>query len=602
MVFATSKDDTCKTKEFLKNMIYLYYASRAFPFSNYLLILFPFLSILFASDLMKSIWDVSLIIPFIISMTGGFIYNTICDLTTDPREKNILAQGLLQKKSAEKSVAILVLATIISSIILYKSLVAIILFWFISLMAYLYSGLKIRLKESLFAPIIASITLWVGAPLVLLTEFNYFNNISINLLLGLFFIYMGYEIQHTIRDYENDLAFDIWTFAVRVGKKNAIIVEYLSLAVGYVFLLVSLYNYTGFLFTNKLILFSIIFFISIAQTVAYGYKVQFNIERNSIFPIIPYHINKIFLIFYGSIILKIPEAIILYLLYFHLSNILSLKFLSNFFNDYLDDNQTIKIQHIKGWFDIEKQDDLSCRWIEDNAYLMLTPKKNQIAILKFKARSFHIPRTLEISCNGHFLHSSSVPTHLTDIKITLEINRGANLIGFKVPNGCQRPCDIDELKNSDSRSLGINICGLDISVLTHMENEKEEQFDQVCVFKEGWHEIENFESHLSRWMKGEALIKLISTGGKIYEICFDAKSFFRPRTLIIYDGFLQIRQVYVPTYFISVKVILVTKNGLNVLRLKTEEGGERPCDLPGLNNNDSRELSILIKNFKIEIK
>lgn len=447
----------------LKRIINIYYASRAFPFGNYLLILFPFLSLLFANNPMKSIWDILLIIPFIISMTGGFIYNTICDLAADPRDKNIIAQGLLHKRTAEKLVAILMLATIISSIILYKSWIAIALFWLISLMAFMYSGLNIRLKESFIAPIIASITLWVGAPLVLLVEFNYFNALSINLLLGLFFIYMGYEIQHTIRDYETDLAFDIQTFAVRLGKKTAILVEYTSIAIGYIFLLAGFYNYSSLLFFNELIFFSIIFFISVAQTIAYGVKVQFNIERNSIFPIIPYHITKIFLIFYGLIILKIPEVIILFLLYIHTSNMFSLKFLSNFFNEYLHTDQTIKIEYIKGWFDLERHDDLSCRWIDDNAYMTLTPKANRIAILKFKARSFHISRTLNISCDGQVIYSTCVPTQFTDIIITLKLKRGNNLINFRVPDGCQRPCDIDELRNPDRRPLSINICEMKIS-------------------------------------------------------------------------------------------------------------------------------------------
>lgn len=463
MVFTTIEDYMQKNKITLKKIIFAYYASRAFPFGNYLLILFPFLSLLFANDLMKSIWDILLIIPFIISMTGGFIYNTICDLATDPRDKNIIAQGLLHKRTAEKIVAILMLATIISSIVLYKSWVAIALFWLISVLAFIYSGLKIRLKESFIAPIIASITLWVGAPLVLLEEFNYFNAVSINLLAGLFFIYIGYEIQHTIRDYETDMAFDIYTFAVRFGKKTATIVEYTSIAIGYIFLLVGFYDYSRPFFFNELIFFSIIFLISVALTVAYGVKVQFNIEQNSIFPIIPYHIAKIFLIFYGSIILKIPEAIILYLLYIHLSNIFSLKFLSNFFSNYINIDKTIKIQYIKGWFELEKHDDSSCRWIEDNAFMMLTLKTNQIAILKFKARSFHISRTLEISCNGQAIYSTCVPAHLTDIIITLKLIRGNNLIRYRVPDGCQRPCDIDELKNPDRRPLSINICEMKIS-------------------------------------------------------------------------------------------------------------------------------------------
>jgi 4-hydroxybenzoate polyprenyltransferase len=583
-----------RLKKAFRTIIYVYYASKCFPFGDYFFVVFPFISILLTDGLMNSIWDLLLVIPYGISMASGFIHNTICDLATDPKEKNIIGQGHLQKGLAENSMVILMLLAIISSIILYNSWIAIALFWSIILMALAYNGLGMRLKESMFGPIIASITLWIGAPLVILTEFNYIKNSLVLLLVfGIFFVYIGYEIQHTIRDYEIDLAYGNKTFSVRAGKKNAVMVEYLSVFLGYILLISSIYTYSHYIFTNALIFCVIVFALSLGLAIAYGIKVKFNIERNSIFPVIPYHITKLFILFYGLLILKIPEAILVFIIYIHISNIFSVKFLKNFFENYLHDRSPVEITYLKGWFDVERQGDLCCRWIEQFAYLTLIQKDNQqIAVLKFKAKSFNKPKVLNIFSNGHLLQSSLVPTHLTDIAITIELVVGDNLIFFEIPDGSQRPCDINEFNNIDCRYLSIYICGLNVSVPTTLVREN-------SIFKDGWHELERIDGQYFRWMRKEASIELTSVGGKNYTINFDVMSFYRPRDIIIYLNDQLILQTLVPTEYISLNIKFQTKIGINMLWLKTLDECERPCELPDLNNEDPRVLCIAVKNFKI---
>ena len=214
---------------------------RGFPYSAYLLVLFPFFAILIHEKLIDSTWSLFFIVPFIFAFTAGFSYNTYCDTNTDPLQKNPILRGEISRKN----VLILILSFTFLSILLFiainSSLLALFLFLLYIFLWLAYSGLNIRFKESYLGPFIASFVLWSGPELILLVEYHYFRQISAILLIGVFLIFAGREVRHTIIDYSEDLDKGCESFAVKIGLKKANIIQILLLVAGVIFMLASVH-------------------------------------------------------------------------------------------------------------------------------------------------------------------------------------------------------------------------------------------------------------------------------------------------------------------------------------------------------------------------
>ena len=279
--------------------------SRVFPYGRFLITVFPFFAVLVHNGLIISPWSFLIIIPFILAMAAGYTYNTICDADKDPKSKNIITRGDFTKNNAFVVLFIYVIASLLSFILIYTSNMALGFFIVYIFLWLAYSGLKIRFKESYWGPLIASIVLWVGAPFILLTEFHYFDYTTTFLLFGLFVIYIGHEIKHTTIEYDLDLDYNCKTFAIKLGKKNATFIEYLTLFLGYVLLLTSIYFLRN-VYIELIILFTLLFSISVISTALYGYKVKYNLSRDVIFITLPYIMTKIFIIAYSCIVLQLP--------------------------------------------------------------------------------------------------------------------------------------------------------------------------------------------------------------------------------------------------------------------------------------------------------
>ena len=109
---------------------------------------------------------------------------------------------------------------------------------------------------------------------------------------------------------------------------------------------------------------------------------------------------------------------------------------------------------IGDWHGLENWNGTSTRWIGRDAYLRIYSEKTGTAILSLKARSFFHPKTLEIY-SGELLVKCTEPTSITDINTPFHLKEGYNITRFHVPEGCERPCDIPELENRDSRYLSL---------------------------------------------------------------------------------------------------------------------------------------------------
>lgn len=112
---------------------------------------------------------------------------------------------------------------------------------------------------------------------------------------------------------------------------------------------------------------------------------------------------------------------------------------------------------VDGLHRLEYWDGIPTQWASNNATFNLYSNDDCIADLSFTTYSFYRPRTLEISANGHILQETTVPRGFVNISIPVQLHKGENIIKLHVPEGSERPCDIPELENRDTRELSVAV-------------------------------------------------------------------------------------------------------------------------------------------------
>ena len=306
---------------YLNYFIQLYRSSKSLKYGGYFITMLPFYAILIYNGYINSPLALLYILPLVPAFAAGFLYNTICDADKDPKDKNPITKGAVSNKFVLTSTYyyfyfpyyLFNLFTHLQHLNYYLYLL--IFLWIC------YSGLKLRFKESILGPVIASFGFFVLPSIILLANFNYFNLGSIMLIIGLFIIYFAHEIKHTILDYDLDLSYDCRTFAVILGKKNANMIEYASLIIGFLFLLTSIYyllpnSYllVAYSFSNSylILLFAIFFLLSIILTALYGVRSNFDQKVDVIYNTLPYIATRTCYITIGLFLLDLPIIVILF--------------------------------------------------------------------------------------------------------------------------------------------------------------------------------------------------------------------------------------------------------------------------------------------------
>lgn len=118
-----------------------------------------------------------------------------------------------------------------------------------------------------------------------------------------------------------------------------------------------------------------------------------------------------------------------------------------------------------GWHDLEKWNSIPTRWMSESASLLVYSNENRTADLSLHLFSFMRPRTLEIYLNERplMMRPEISSEDFVMVSVPINLNEGINIIRFHVPEGCERPCDIPELKNDDSRWLSIAVQNISIT-------------------------------------------------------------------------------------------------------------------------------------------
>lgn len=109
-----------------------------------------------------------------------------------------------------------------------------------------------------------------------------------------------------------------------------------------------------------------------------------------------------------------------------------------------------------GYYAHENWSGIQTFWMRSDATLALFSPENRTVNLTMHAQSFYRPRTMEVYLGEDRVASVAVPsTRFINTTIVISLMEGANIVRLHVPEGCERPCDIKELNNPDSRCLSI---------------------------------------------------------------------------------------------------------------------------------------------------
>ena len=121
-----------------------------------------------------------------------------------------------------------------------------------------------------------------------------------------------------------------------------------------------------------------------------------------------------------------------------------------------------QLNYRQGFYDIENWSGIPTRWMQDNATLLINSLQNINATLSLNAKSFYRNRTLLVIFNGVPIAQVALPASFVNVSVPLELEKGANVVQMHVLEGCERPCDIKELNNPDSRCLSAAVQNLSI--------------------------------------------------------------------------------------------------------------------------------------------
>jgi hypothetical protein len=92
-----------------------------------------------------------------------------------------------------------------------------------------------------------------------------------------------------------------------------------------------------------------------------------------------------------------------------------------------------------------------------DSMLIIYSPYNRAANLSLRALSFYRPRSLQIYANDELAADVAIPTSFYNVTAPIHLANGTNTVRLHVPEGCERPCDINEMNNSDSRCLSIAV-------------------------------------------------------------------------------------------------------------------------------------------------
>lgn len=119
------------------------------------------------------------------------------------------------------------------------------------------------------------------------------------------------------------------------------------------------------------------------------------------------------------------------------------------------------------------------------------------------------------------------------------------------------------------------------------------------ILDDGWYTLEKWDGVPTRWISSNSSLIIYSDENCNAKLSFHAISFHLTRNLSVYNGDSIISTVKVPSEFTILEIPLKLHRGENLITFHALNGSERPCDIPVMNNIDSRNLSVAIQNITV---
>jgi len=122
-----------------------------------------------------------------------------------------------------------------------------------------------------------------------------------------------------------------------------------------------------------------------------------------------------------------------------------------------------RVTFSEGWFGWEWWQGSPTRWISNNATMIVYSSQKNESTLSTEVLSAYKSRTLQVYLNDKLIHEQKIQTKSMKLEIPIKLKKGENIIRFYTPEGCQRPCDISELKSIDIRCLSFAFTNFTLS-------------------------------------------------------------------------------------------------------------------------------------------
>ena len=261
-----------------------------------------------------------------------------------------------------------------------------------------------------------------------------------------------------------------------------------------------------------------------------------------------------------------------------------------------NETENQEILYSYGWFDEEKNDNQSLRWMTNHSTLLVYSDYEQNKSIQFDARSFNRPNHLNLQVDGNNYIYTLNPENYSTITSPLHLDAGYTVVQYNVLEGCSRPSDYSELNSDDTRCLSLNVRNMSLREPLPSTNESEKH---EILYSEGWFDEEKDQTGSWRWMTNHSTVFIYSDTEQNKTIQFDGLSFATARDLAIHgDGYYQVIRLN-PENYTSITSTNHLKAGYNALQFDVPRGCTRPSDNIGMKTNDTRCLSILIRNMTI---
>lgn len=289
-------------KEFLEPLGALF---RRFPYIDLSTQYIPVFAYLYINGLATHLSDLALLLPFIFGHAAGFAYNNLEDDGDPAFRGNPVEQGQIDPQTVRWMVIGLLLLSLVTFALFYSRWQAWLAYIIYVLLGLAYSGLGLRLKESLLGPFVAAYALYTAGPLAIaLDKLPSWAPGAIGLLVGVYLVFVGREIFHTYIDRENDLQTGYQTFGVRLSIKTQLISLALACIGGSLVLAWSMVRFSGGWPQNGLGLAA-----GACILAAAGLQIRYTIRFAPHHPVTAFIFYRLGFVLYGAYILDLAPLV-----------------------------------------------------------------------------------------------------------------------------------------------------------------------------------------------------------------------------------------------------------------------------------------------------